>query len=147
MYFNKESHIGWGGGMGKPWRTCKNVSFRLDFLFCPFAFNSRAFKFLRTLSSLTTFSPVQAPVLVAQSCLFATSWTVARQAPLSMELSRQDYWSDYHSLLQGIFPTQGVKQPFIENLFLLGTVISLIWLSASLRLLPVYVDFFVTNLL
>ena len=25
--------------------------------------------------------------------LFATSWTVARQAPLSMEFSRQDYWS------------------------------------------------------
>ena len=78
------------------------------------------------LSSLTTFSPVQAPVLVAQSCLFATSWTVARQAPLSMELSSQDYWSVCHSLLQGIFPTQGVKQTFIENLFLLGTVISLI---------------------
>ena len=25
--------------------------------------------------------------------LFATSWTVARQAPLSMEFSRQAYWS------------------------------------------------------
>ena len=29
------------------------------------------------------------------------------QAPLSMEFSRQEYWSGYHSLLQGIFPTQG----------------------------------------
>ena len=26
-------------------------------------------------------------------CLFATPWTVACQAPLSMELSRQEYWS------------------------------------------------------
>ena len=25
--------------------------------------------------------------------LFSTQWTVARQAPLSMELSRQEYWS------------------------------------------------------
>ena len=37
--------------------------------------------------------------------LFSTPWTVARQAALSMEFSRQKYWS--HSLLQGIFPTQG----------------------------------------
>ena len=26
--------------------------------------------------------------------LFATSWTVACQAPLSMEFSRQEYWSE-----------------------------------------------------
>ena len=31
---------------------------------------------------------------VAQSCLsLATLWTVACQAPLSMEFSRQEYWS------------------------------------------------------
>ena len=34
-------------------------------------------------------------------------WTVAHQAPLSMEFSWQEYWSGNHSLLQGIFPTQG----------------------------------------
>ena len=35
-------------------------------------------------------------------------WTVALQAPLSVEFSRQEYWSGYcHALLQGIFPTQG----------------------------------------
>ena len=28
------------------------------------------------------------------------------QAPLSIEFSRQEYWSGCHSLLQGIFPTQ-----------------------------------------
>ena len=33
---------------------------------------------------LSCFSPVQ---------LFATLWTVARQAPLSMGFSRQEYWS------------------------------------------------------
>ena len=37
--------------------------------------------------------------------LFATPWTVAYQAPLSMGFSRQEYWSGL--LLQEIFPTQG----------------------------------------
>ena len=33
-------------------------------------------------------------VLVAQSCLtLCNPWTVAHQAPLSMEFSRQEYWS------------------------------------------------------
>ena len=27
------------------------------------------------------------------SCVFATQWTVVRQAPVSMEFSRQEYWS------------------------------------------------------
>ena len=45
------------------------------------------------------YSPVQPP---------ATLWTLAHQAPLSMMgLSRQEYWSGFHSLLHGIFPTQG----------------------------------------
>ena len=39
--------------------------------------------------------------------LFTTPWTVACQAPLSMRFSRQEYWSGYHFLLQGIFWTQG----------------------------------------
>ena len=32
-------------------------------------------------------------VLVSQSCLTVTPWTVAYQSPLSMGLSRQEYWS------------------------------------------------------
>ena len=39
--------------------------------------------------------------------LFATPWTVAYQAPPSMEFPRQEYWSGCHYLLQGIFLTQG----------------------------------------
>ena len=34
---------------------------------------------------------------------------VARQAPLSMEYSRQETGVDCHFLLQGIFPTQGLN--------------------------------------
>ena len=32
-------------------------------------------------------------VLLSHVQLFVTPWTVARQAPLSMELSRQEHWS------------------------------------------------------
>ena len=35
--------------------------------------------------------------------------SVAHQAPLSVEFSRQEYWSGCHSLLQGIFLTQGLN--------------------------------------
>ena len=42
--------------------------------------------------------------------LFATSWTVARQAPLSMEFSRQEHWSGL------LFPTPGnLPYPGIEH--------------------------------
>ena len=46
------------------------------------------------------------------SQLFATPWTVACQAPLSMESSRHECWSGLHAMLQGIFPTQGSKPGF-----------------------------------
>ena len=39
--------------------------------------------------------------------LFATPWTVARQAPLSKKFSSQEYWSGLPWLPSGIFPTQG----------------------------------------
>ena len=47
--------------------------------------------------------------LFCQVQVFATPWTVAHQAPLSMEFSRQESWTGLgnHSLLQGIFPIQG----------------------------------------
>ena len=35
-----------------------------------------------------------------------TPWTVALQPPLSMGFSRQEFWSGFHVLLQGIFLTQ-----------------------------------------
>ena len=39
---------------------------------------------------------------------FVTQWTVARQAPLSMEFPVKTTMG-CHFLLQGIFPTQGLK--------------------------------------
>ena len=49
-------------------------------------------------------------VLIAQLCqLFPTPWTVAHQAPLSMGFSRKNAGVGSLSLLQGIFPTQGLN--------------------------------------
>ena len=49
-------------------------------------------------------------VLVTQSCLlFGTPWTVACQAPLSMEFSRQEYQSEYPFPSPGDRPNPGIK--------------------------------------
>ena len=41
--------------------------------------------------------------------LFVTPWTVARQAPLSMEFSRQEYWSGLPFPPPGDLPDPGTK--------------------------------------
>ena len=49
---------------------------------------------------LSCFSRVQ---------LFVTLWTIAHQAPLSMKLSRQEYWSD------ALYPPAGdLPNPWVE---------------------------------
>ena len=40
---------------------------------------------------------------------FVTPWAAIRQAPLSMEFSRQEYWSGLPFPSPGIFPTQGLN--------------------------------------
>ena len=48
--------------------------------------------------------------LVAKSCLtLVTLWTVARQAPLSMGFSRQEYWSGLPFSSPGDLPNSGIK--------------------------------------
>ena len=41
--------------------------------------------------------------------LFATPWTVARQAPLSMGFSRQEYWSGLPFSSPGDLPEPGIE--------------------------------------
>ena len=41
--------------------------------------------------------------------LFATPWTVAHQAPLSMEFSRQEYWSRLPFPSPGDLPNPGIE--------------------------------------
>ena len=57
---------------------------------------------------LATDFPLRVQSIVTQSCrFFATPWTIAHQAPLSMGFSRQNTGVDCHFLLQWIFPSQG----------------------------------------
>ena len=41
--------------------------------------------------------------------LFATPWTVAEQAPLSMGFPKQEYWSGWPFPSQGDLPDPGIK--------------------------------------
>ena len=50
-------------------------------------------------------------VLVACVQLFVTPWTVARQAPLAMEFSREEYWSGLPFPSPGDFPDPGKSNP------------------------------------
>ena len=50
--------------------------------------------------------------------LFVSLWTKACQAPLSMRLSREGYWSESSCAPPGIFPTQGSNLGFLDLLHL-----------------------------
>ena len=47
--------------------------------------------------------------LLSHVHLFATPWTVAYKAPLSMEFSRQEYWSGLPFPSPGDLPDPGIK--------------------------------------
>ena len=47
--------------------------------------------------------------LLSHSQLFVTPWTVARQAPMSMEFSRQDYWIGLPFPTPRDLPNQGIE--------------------------------------
>ena len=64
--------------------------------------------------------------LVSKSCpILATPWTVARQAPLSVGFSRQEYWSGLPFPSPGDLPDPGIKSesPALQGNSLLTEVI------------------------
>ena len=50
--------------------------------------------------------------LLSHVQLFATPWTVAHQAPPSMEFSRQEYWSGLPFASPGDLPNPGIEPRF-----------------------------------
>ena len=52
---------------------------------------------------------VYACSVLSHVCLFATAWTVARQAPLSMGFPKQEYWSGLPFTLPGDLPNPGIE--------------------------------------
>ena len=74
---------------------------------------------------LSHFSPVW---------LFATLWTVACQAPLSIEFSRLEYWSGLPCPPPGNLPDPGIKRAFLISPALAGRffTISTTWEAPEL---------------
>ena len=64
-------------------------------------FKSKAFIYLKIF--------VKVKLLLSHLWLFATPWIIARQAPQSMELSRQEYWSGLSFLSPGDLPNLGTE--------------------------------------
>ena len=80
---------------------------------CAISSRKAAFSWLGT----QTRASVHACVLSCLSCvqLYAYAWTVAHQAPLSGDSPGKDTGVGCHTLLQGIFPTQG-SNPLLSRL-------------------------------
>ena len=53
--------------------------------------------------------------LLSHVQLLATPWTVACQAPLSMRLSRQEYWSGLPFPSPGDLPDPGIEPESLES--------------------------------
>ena len=58
--------------------------------------------------------------LLSHVQLCATPWTVARQVPLSMGFSRQEYWSGLSFLTPGYLPDPGVEPSSLMSPALAG---------------------------
>ena len=68
--------------------------------------------YMKTKTTVFSIDQVLSHFCSVQLCV--TLWTVACQAPLSMEFSRQEYWSGLSCPFQGIFPTQGLNPDLLH---------------------------------
>ena len=59
--------------------------------------------------------------------LFATPWTAAHQAPLSMGFSRQDYWSELLCSPPGDLPSPGIEPTSLMSPALPGGFFGITW--------------------
>ena len=73
----------------------------------PHQFQSLNLSFLRSNINLV----IEKSVLCSLSCVWlsAAPWTVACKAPLTMEFSRQEYWSGWPLPSPGDFPDPGTE--------------------------------------
>ena len=62
----------------------------------------------------------------------ATPWTVAHQAPLSMEFSRQEFWSGLSCPPPGHLPDPGIKSASLMSSALADGLIGATWQASSL---------------
>ena len=74
--------------------------------------------------------------------LFATPWTMAHQAPLSMGLSRQEYWSGLPCPPPGDLPVPGIEPASLASPALAGGLLTTTAIWDSLMLCLVMVSSF-----
>ena len=75
-----------------------------------FVFSQEVKHGFSTVWGISTLNLHVVQVLVAQLCpTLATPWTVAHQAPLSMEFSRQEYWNGLLFPFPGDLPDPGIE--------------------------------------
>ena len=73
------------------------------------------------------FAHARSVAVLSHAQLFATLWTVALQAPLSMELSRQEYWGRIPSSTTGDLPDKGsLPSPALASRFFTTTTYCLL---------------------
>ena len=60
-------------------------------------------------SGLTSNYQISEVKLLSHVQLFVTPWTVAHQVPLSMEFSKQEYWSGFLFPPPGDLPNPGIE--------------------------------------
>ena len=65
-------------------------------------------------------------VASVMSSSFAAPWTVAHQAPLSMGVSRQEYWSGLPFLRPGDLPNPGIKYTSLMSPALVGMFLTIV---------------------
>ena len=70
--------------------------------------------------------------------LFVTPWTVAYEAPLSIETSRQDDWSGLPFPTSGDFPDPRIETVFLESPGLAGRFFTTgaTWEALPMNILP-----------
>ena len=81
---------------------------------------------------------IQCVCMLSGSVLFATPCTVACQAPLPMEFSRQQHWGGLLPPTPGIFPTQGSNPCLLHLPHWQADSLPLSYLESPLIFLDVY---------
>ena len=71
---------------------------------------------------IQTASPVAALEALSRVHSFAMPWTVARQAPLSVGFSRQEYWSGQPFPSPGDHPDPGIEPGLLHCRQILSTI-------------------------
>ena len=78
--------------------------------------------------------------------VFATPWTVACQAPLSMKFSRQDCWSGLPFPSSGDLPNPGIEPPSLVSPTLAGRFFTSRVTREAQQLIICHIYFFINHL-